>query len=59
MEKKNKRAVIVGAFVFVALVIFVLGVMTLGGQKSLLNKGATIHVVLDEMGGMQSGNNVR
>ena len=58
MEKKNRRAVIVGAFVFAALVIFVLGVMTLGGQKSLFNKGATIHAVFNEVGGLQSGNNV-
>lgn len=58
MEKKNTRAVVVGAFVFVALVIFVLGVMTLGGQKSLFNKGATIHAVFDEVAGLQPGNNV-
>ncbi|WP_121353378.1 MlaD family protein [Flavisolibacter nicotianae] len=58
MEKKNKRAVIVGAFVFAALVIFVLGVMTLGGQKSLFNKGATIHTIFNEVSGLQPGNNV-
>jgi phospholipid/cholesterol/gamma-HCH transport system substrate-binding protein len=58
MEKKNRRAVIVGAFVFAALVIFVLGVMTLGGQKSLFNKGATIHAVFNEVSGLQPGNNV-
>lgn len=58
MEKKNKRAVIVGLFVFVALLIFVLGVMTLGGQKSLFNKGATVHAVFDEVAGLQPGGNV-
>lgn len=58
MDKKNTRAVVVGAFVFVALVIFVLGVMTLGGQKSLFNKGATVHAVFDEVAGLQPGNNV-
>jgi phospholipid/cholesterol/gamma-HCH transport system substrate-binding protein len=59
MEKKNRRAVIVGAFVFVALVIFVLGVMTLGGQQSLFNKGAAVYAVFDEVNGLQAGNNVR
>lgn len=59
MEKKNRRAVIVGIFVFLALVIFVLGVMTLGGQQSIFNKGATIHAVFDDVGGLQPGNNVR
>lgn len=58
MEKQNKRAVIVGIFVFAALVIFVLGVMTLGGQKNLFNKGATIHAVFAEVNGLQPGGNV-
>jgi phospholipid/cholesterol/gamma-HCH transport system substrate-binding protein len=58
MEKQNKRAVIVGIFVFAALVIFVLGVMTLGGQKNLFNKGATIHAVFSEVNGLQPGGNV-
>lgn len=55
---KNKRPVIVGVFVFAALVIFVLGVMTLGGQKSIFNKGASINAVFDEVNGLQVGNNV-
>ena len=58
MEKQYKRSVIVGIFVFVALVIFVLGVMTLGGQKNLFNKGASIHAVFTEVNGLQPGNNV-
>ncbi len=58
MERKNKRAVIVGIFVVLALTIFILGVLTLGGQKSLFNKGATINAVFDEVNGLQAGNNV-
>lgn len=58
MEKQSKRSVIVGAYVFIALVIFVLGVMTLGGQKSLFNKGATINAVFPEVNGLQAGNNI-
>ncbi|HET7896411.1 MAG TPA: MlaD family protein [Flavisolibacter sp.] len=58
MEKKNKRAVIVGAFVFFALVIFVVGVMTLGGQRSIFNNGATVHAIFPEVNGLQPGNNV-
>jgi phospholipid/cholesterol/gamma-HCH transport system substrate-binding protein len=58
METKNKRSVIVGLFVFAALVIFVLGVLTLGGQKSIFNKGATVNAVFDEVNGLQAGNNV-
>lgn len=58
MEQKNRRAVIVGVFVFLALVIFALGVMTLGGQKSLFNKGATINAYFDEVNGLTTGNNI-
>lgn len=58
MEAKNRRAVIVGAFVFIALVIFVLGVMTVGGQQSLFNKGATVNAYFDEVNGLATGNNV-
>jgi len=58
MEQKNKRSVIVGIFVFLALVIFVLGVMTLGGQKNLFNSGASVTAVFDEVNGLQPGNNV-
>lgn len=59
MDQKSKRAVVVGIFVFIALVIFVLGVMTLGGQKSLFNKGATVNAYFDEVSGLTTGNNVR
>jgi len=58
MEQQNKRSIIVGAFVFLALVIFVLGVMTLGGQKSLFNNAATVNAVFKEVNGLQAGNNV-
>ncbi|HVF95803.1 MAG TPA: MlaD family protein [Flavisolibacter sp.] len=58
MEPKYKRAVIVGGFVFLALVIFALGVMTLGGQKSLFNKGAAITAYFDEVNGLAKGNNI-
>lgn len=58
MDKQSRRAVIVGAFVFIALVIFVLGVMTLGGQKSLFNRGAVVNAYFDEVNGLVKGNNV-
>ena len=43
MENKTTRAVIVGAFVFFDLEIFVVGVMSLGGLGNIFNKGAVIH----------------
>lgn len=58
MEHSNKRAVVVGIFVFLALAIFVLGVLTLGGQQSLFNKGASVSAYFDQVNGLQAGNNV-
>ena len=35
---QNKKAVTVGIFVFLGLVIFIAGVLTLGGQKKTFEK---------------------
>ena len=34
----NKKAVTVGIFIFLGLVIFIVGVLTLGGQKKTFEK---------------------
>jgi len=58
METKNKRGVIVGIFIFLALAIFIAGVLTLGGQQSLLKSSTAVRAVFDDVGGLQAGNNV-
>lgn len=58
MEAKNRRPIIVGIFILLALVIFIAGVLTLGGQKSLLAKSTGISAIFDDIGGLTSGNNV-
>ncbi|HEU4470199.1 MAG TPA: MlaD family protein [Flavisolibacter sp.] len=58
MEKRNKRGVIVGIFIFIALAIFIAGVLTLGGQQSLLKSSTQVKAVFDDVGGLQAGNNV-
>ena len=35
---QNRRAVTVGIFVFLGLIIFIVGVLTLGGQKKTFEK---------------------
>ncbi|MFC5285346.1 MlaD family protein [Pedobacter alpinus] len=54
----NKKAITVGIFLFIGLVIFLLGVFTLGGQKKTFVKSFTLKVVFDDIQGLKVGNNV-
>lgn len=54
----NKKAVTVGIFVFLGLLIFIIGILTLGGQKNTFEKKITVRAVFDDVGGLQTGNNV-
>ena len=57
-QTNNKRAVIVGIFILLGLAILVAGVLTLGGQKNTFQKKITVRAVFDDVGGLQTGNNV-
>lgn len=54
----NKKAITVGIFLFIGLVIFLLGVFTLGGQKKTFVKSFALNVVFDDIQGLKVGNNV-
>lgn len=54
----NKRAITVGIFLFLGLVIFLIGVFTLGSQKKAFVKSFSINVVFDDIQGLKVGNNV-
>lgn len=54
----NKRMVTVGVFVVVGLIIFIVGVLTLGGQKSTFQQRSTLHAIFKDVGGLKVGNNV-
>ncbi|ALL05383.1 ABC transporter permease [Pedobacter sp. PACM 27299] len=54
----TRRKVTVGVFVFLGLLIFVLGVFTLGGQKKTFVKSFTVDVVFNDIQGLKAGNNV-
>ncbi|HEY0899174.1 MAG TPA: MlaD family protein [Sphingobacteriaceae bacterium] len=56
--KQNKRAAVVGVFIFLAVIIFVAGVFMVGGGGSLLSKKAQVKAVFDDIKGLKSGNNV-
>jgi len=56
--EKNKRAVIVGLFVTIGLLIFLVGIFTLGGQKKTFTPSIKIVAVFNDVNGLQKGGNV-
>ena len=54
----NRKAVTVGIFLALALVIFILGVFTLGGQQKSFAKSISISAVFDDVSGLKKGNDV-
>jgi len=56
--RENRRAVIVGLFLAVGLIVFILGVFTLGGQSKSFSKSVHISAVFDDVAGLKKGNNV-
>ncbi|HUQ97045.1 MAG TPA: MlaD family protein [Chitinophagaceae bacterium] len=55
---KGSRAVIVGLFVFLGLAIFIVAVLTLGGQQKTFEKAFMVKAIFDDVQGLQKGNNV-
>ena len=56
--EKNKRTVIVGLFVTIGLLILLVGVFTLGGQKKTFAPSINVQAVFDNVNGLQKGDNV-
>lgn len=58
MRGENKRSVMVGIFVFIGIAILVVGILTLGGQQKKFVKAIHLKTVFDDIGGLQTGNNI-
>lgn len=56
--EKNKRTVIVGLFVTIGLLILLVGVFTLGGQRKTFAPSINVQAVFDNVNGLQKGDNV-
>ena len=54
----NKRAIIVGIFIFLGIAIFIITMLTLGSQHKTFEKSITIKAVFDDVNGLQKGNNI-
>ncbi|TPE43283.1 MlaD family protein [Pontibacter mangrovi] len=55
---ENKRSIMVGIFVLIAIIIFVIGILTLGGQQKKFIESITVSTVFDDVEGLKDGNNV-
>jgi len=55
---ENRRAIIVGIFLSLGLVIFMIGVFTLGGEQKSFAKNIKISAVFDDVAGLKKGNDV-
>ncbi|MDB5109214.1 MAG: transporter permease [Mucilaginibacter sp.] len=54
----NKRAIWVGLFLALGLIIFIVGIFFLGGQQKTFSKSIHISSVFDDVQGLKKGNNV-
>ena len=57
MESK-KKGIIVGIFIFIGLLFFIIGVFTLGNIKKTFAKSIRVKTIFDDVSGLQKGNNV-
>ena len=55
---KNTRAVVIGIFILVGLIIFMLGVITLSGQRKSFSNVVNLKAIFDNVEGLQAGSNV-
>jgi phospholipid/cholesterol/gamma-HCH transport system substrate-binding protein len=55
---ENRKAIIVGIFLALGLVVFIVGVLTLGSAQKTFNKSIHISAVFDDVAGLKKGNNV-
>jgi phospholipid/cholesterol/gamma-HCH transport system substrate-binding protein len=55
---ENRRSITVGVFVLLGVVVFVIGVLTLGGQNKSFVKSIHISSTFSDVSGLKKGNNV-
>ena len=56
--KENRRALITGIFLSLGLIIFIVGVFTLGGSNKAFSKNIHVNAVFGDVQGLKQGNNV-
>lgn len=57
-SKDNKRAIIVGLFIFLGLLFLLAGILAIGNLRSTFVKKIHLTAVFEDVNGLQSGNNI-
>lgn len=55
---ENRKSIIVGIFVLLGVAVFVIGILTLGGQNKSFVKSFKISAIFTDVAGLKKGNNV-
>src|SRR5215471_6757919 len=55
---QNRRAIIVGLFIFFGIAILFGGILVLGNQRKTFEKTITVNAIFNDVGGLQKGNNI-
>lgn len=54
----RKRSITVGLFVIIGLLIFIVGVLTLGSMKKMFSSSITVKSIFHDVNGLKAGNNI-
>lgn len=54
----RKRSITVGLFVVVGLIIFIVGILTIGSMKKVFSSTISVKTTFDDVNGLKPGNNV-
>src|SRR5215217_4965975 len=54
----NRRAIIVGLFIFIGIIFLLAGILTIGNLHTTFTKKIVVTTIFDDVNGLQSGNNV-
>ena len=59
MNKDIKYKILVGLFVSLGMVLFIIGIYLVGSKKNMFSSTFLLHAVFSDVNGLESGNNVR
>ncbi|MCF0048710.1 MlaD family protein [Dyadobacter sp. LJ53] len=54
----RKRSITVGLFVIIGLIIFIVGILTIGSMKKVFSSTISVKTLFDDVNGLKQGNNV-
>ena len=57
-SETNKRAIIVGLFIFLGLIFLMAGILAIGNLHSTFVRKIHVTAIFDNVNGLQAGNNV-